>query len=79
MYLALACFASLVFLYSLVSEKVERLSLSGPIVFVATGTMLGPLGVGWFNPSVDSVNGKALIDVTLALFLFVDAASADLG
>jgi NhaP-type Na+/H+ or K+/H+ antiporter len=25
------------------------------------------------------VNGKALIDVTLALFLFVDAASADLG
>ncbi|MEL0006534.1 MAG: cation:proton antiporter [Luminiphilus sp.] len=79
MYLALACFASLVFLYSLVSEKVERLSLSGPIVFVATGTMLGPLGAGWFNPSTDSVNGKALIDVTLALFLFVDAASADLG
>jgi NhaP-type Na+/H+ or K+/H+ antiporter len=79
MYVGLACFASLVFLYSLVSEKVEHLSLSGPIVFVATGTLLGPLGLNWFSLTADSVNGKALIDITLALFLFVDAASADLG
>ena len=79
MYVGLACFASLVFLYSLVSEKVEHLSLSGPIVFVATGALLGPLGLNWFSLTADSVNGKALIDITLALFLFVDAASADLG
>ncbi len=79
MYVTLACFASLVFLYSLVSEKVERLSLSGPIVFVATGALLSPLGLNWFSPSAGSLNGKLLIDVTLALFLFVDAASADLG
>lgn len=79
MYIGLACFAVLVFSYSLISEKVARLSLSGPIVFVATGTLLGPFGLNWFSPAPDSVNGKALIDVTLALFLFVDAASADLG
>tara|TARA_Y100000385_G_scaffold191314_1_gene197824 strand:+ start:193 stop:1383 length:1191 start_codon:yes stop_codon:yes gene_type:complete len=79
MYIGLACFAVLVFSYSLISEKVARLSLSGPIVFVATGTLLGPFGLNWFSPTPDSVNGKALIDVTLALFLFVDAASADLG
>jgi NhaP-type Na+/H+ or K+/H+ antiporter len=78
-YIGLACFAVLVFSYSLISEKVARLSLSGPIVFVATGTLLGPFGLNWFSPTPDSVNGKALIDVTLALFLFVDAASADLG
>jgi len=66
-------------IYSLVSEKVEHLSLSGPIVFVATGALLGPLGLNWFSLTADSVNGKALIDITLALFLFVDAASADLG
>ena len=35
MYSALACFAALLFVYSLISEKVERVSLSGPIVFVA--------------------------------------------
>ena len=78
MYLGLACFAALVFLYSLVSNKVERLSLSGPIVFVGAGVLLGPYGLNWFSPASGSFNGKALIDITLALFLFVDAASANL-
>jgi NhaP-type Na+/H+ or K+/H+ antiporter len=77
-YLGLACFAALVFLYSLVSNKVERLSLSGPIVFVAAGVLLGPYGLNWFSPASGSFNGKSLIDITLALFLFVDAASANL-
>jgi len=79
MYFALACFAALLFVYRLISEKVERLSLSGPIVFVAVGVALGPLGLEWFNPSVNFGNGKLLIDLTLALFLFVDAASANLS
>ena len=78
MYLGLACFAALVFLYSLVSNKVERISLSGPIVFVAAGVLLGPYGLNWFSPASGSFNGKSLIDITLALFLFVDAASANL-
>ena len=72
MYFALACFAALLFVYSLISEKVERWSLSGPIVFVAVGVALGPLGLEWFNPSVNFGNGKLLIDLTLALFLFVE-------
>ena len=79
MYFALACFAALLFVYSLISEKVERLSLSGPIVFVAVGVVLGPLGLEWFNPAGNFGNGKLLIDLTLALFLFVDAASANLS
>lgn len=37
MYFTLGCFAALLFVYRLISEKVERLSLSGPIVFVAVG------------------------------------------
>ena len=45
MYFGLACFAALLFVYSLISEKVERLSLSGPIVFVTVGVALGPLGL----------------------------------
>ena len=79
MYFALGCVAALLFVYSLISEKVERLSLSGPIVFVAVGVALGPLGLEWFNPSVNFGNGKLLIDLTLALFLFVDAAGANLS
>ena len=76
MYVSLAAFAALVFFYSLISERIER-SLSGPIFFVAVGAMLGPVGFGWFSPTEGAVNGKALIDITLALFLFVDAANAD--
>ena len=79
MYFTLACLAVLVFSYSLISDQVERLSLSGPIIFVVVGVLVGPLGLDWFNPSPDSINGKTLIDLTLALFLFADAASADLG
>ena len=79
MYAVLACFAGLVFLYSLMSDRIERLSLSGPIVFVLVGALLGPLGLEWFSPTGEGFNGKALIDITLALFLFVDAASADLA
>jgi NhaP-type Na+/H+ or K+/H+ antiporter len=61
MYFGLACFAALLFVYSLISEKVERLSLSGPIVFVTVGVALGPLGLEWFNPSVNFGNGKLLM------------------
>ena len=78
MYFTLACFAALLFIYSLISDRVEQLSLSGPIVFVVVGVLLGPLGLEWFTPSPDSINGKTLIDLTLALFLFADAANADL-
>ncbi|MGI9313146.1 MAG: sodium:proton antiporter [Halieaceae bacterium] len=79
MYFTLACLAFVVFTYSLISDRIERLSLSGPIVFVALGVALGPLGLEWFSPTGEAFNGKAIIDITLALFLFVDAANANLG
>ena len=66
MYFALACFAALHFVYSLISEKVERLSLSGPIVFVAVGVALGPLGLERFNPSVNFGNGNWEIRLVIA-------------
>ena len=78
MYWTLAIFAGLVFSYSLVSHKVEKVGLSGPIVFVALGIVLSPLGFGVFSPTPTGI-GRSIVDVTLALFLFVDAAAADLG
>ena len=40
---------------------------------------MSPLGLDWFSPETAKVNGKPLIDVTLALILFIDAANANLS
>ena len=49
MYIELAVFALFVFCYSLVAGRLERAAASGPIVFVAAGFLMGPLGIGWFD------------------------------
>ncbi len=79
MYIGLAGFAILAFFYSLIAGKVQRLPLSAPIIFVAAGIAMSPLGLDWFSPEAAKVNGKPLIDVTLALILFIDAANANLS
>jgi NhaP-type Na+/H+ or K+/H+ antiporter len=79
MYAGLAGFAILAFAYSLIAGKIQRLPLSAPIIFVGVGIAMSPLGLDWFSPQAAAVNGKPLIDVTLALILFIDAANANLG
>jgi hypothetical protein len=41
--------------------------------------MLGPLGLGWFKDDVSQVGFRMLVDLTLALILFIDAANADIS
>ena len=77
MYIELAILALFTFLYSVVAGRIEKLPVSGPIVFVITGLMLGPLGLGWFKDDVSRVEFRMLVDLTLALILFIDAANAD--
>ncbi len=40
---------------------------------------MGPLGLGWFDDSVTNTELRVFADLTLALILFIDAASADLS
>jgi NhaP-type Na+/H+ or K+/H+ antiporter len=79
MYVELAVLALFVFCYSLVAGRVERMPMSGPIIFVCAGFLMGPLGLGWFDDSVTSTDLRVFADLTLALILFIDAASADLS
>ncbi len=76
-YTELAILALFAFLYSLVSARVDRLPISGPVVFVLTGLLLGPLGLGWLANDLENASFRLLIDLTLALILFSDAASAN--
>jgi NhaP-type Na+/H+ or K+/H+ antiporter len=79
MYIELAVLALIVFGYSLIAGRLERMFLSGPIVFVFTGVLVGPLGFGFFDGDASSTNLRVLADLTLALVLFIDAASSDIS
>lgn len=78
MYEQLAVIAIFVFLYSIVSKRLELTLVSGPMIFVAAGLVMGPAVLGWFPGDKPEHLLRVLADLTLALFLFVDAANADL-
>jgi NhaP-type Na+/H+ or K+/H+ antiporter len=79
MYITLAIIAGLVFFYSLVARGVEKTMISGPMVFVAVGVLVGAHGLGWLGETTTRNELRVLADLTLALILFIDAANADLG
>jgi NhaP-type Na+/H+ or K+/H+ antiporter len=79
MYIELAIFTLYVFGYSLIAGRVERAAASGPIVFVASGFLMGPMVLGWFDGDLSRTEIRVLADLTLALILFIDAANADFG
>jgi len=79
MYAELAILALIVFVYSTVAGRVERTVISGPMVFVVTGFLLGPSGLGWLSGSARSDDLRVLADLTLAVVLFNDASNANLS
>ena len=77
MYLQFAILAIFALLYSLVAGRLERTSLSGPMVFLSFGVIAGPLVLGWLQFDVGRTELRVLADLTLALVLFIDAANAN--
>ena len=74
--LILAIFA---FLYSILAGRIEGGMVSGPIVFVSAGILMGPLVLGWFEGTVLRHQLRMFADMTLVLILFSDAANAELS
>jgi NhaP-type Na+/H+ or K+/H+ antiporter len=79
MYAELAIVALFVFIYSLVAGRVERSVISGPIVFVVVGYLIGPSGFGLLTGDVTNDDLRTMADLTLALILFIDASNADMS
>ena len=75
--LDLAVISLVVFAYCLLSRRLARTAVSGPLVFVALGLILGPSNLGWLRISVDSELLRRLAEITLGLVLFTDAAALD--
>ena len=78
MYANLAVLAAIVLVYGAVSGRLERSPVSGALVFMGVGFLLGPGVLGVLNLSVGTGELRLLAELTLALVLFVEAADADL-
>jgi len=61
MYIELAIFALLISGYSLIAGRLERTALSGSIVFVVCGFIMGPLALGWFDGDVERTEFGCLL------------------
>lgn len=75
----LAILAVFIFLYSLIAGRIDRSWLSGPIIFVTAGFIMGPMVLGWFSAGETRSDLRTLADLTLAVVLFSDAANANLS
>jgi sodium/hydrogen antiporter len=78
MYQNAAILAAFLLIYSAVAGRIERSWLSGPIVFVAVGLVLGPFGLDAARLNLGGAGLRTLAELTLAMVLFTDAANADL-
>jgi len=69
--------AGFAFVFSLVSQRFERWWITGPMVFVAFGLILGPAGTDVFDVAVDDFGVELLAEFTLGILLFSDAVRID--
>jgi NhaP-type Na+/H+ or K+/H+ antiporter len=64
--------------YTLVASKLDRWWITGPMVFVAAGAILGPGGLDVLTLSLTNETVRTVTELTLALLLFSDASTVRL-
>ena len=74
----LAIVAGFVVAYAAVSGRLARTVISGPMVYVAFGVLVGESGLGWLEFGGDTGVAEVIFEATLALLLFTDASRIDL-
>jgi NhaP-type Na+/H+ or K+/H+ antiporter len=75
----LAVLASVIFVFGLVSRRLEGTILTAPLVFVAAGLILGPAGFGLVEFKLDDHNVLLVGEIALAIVLFTDASRINLS
>jgi sodium/hydrogen antiporter len=75
---SLAIVAALVLVYAGLSRRLDRTALTGPILFVGAGLVVGAEGLGWVDLRLGSSAVRALAEATLTLMLFADASRIDI-
>ena len=67
--------AALIFIYGLFSQLADRSPVTAPMIFVAMGILVGPLGLDIFHMELQGDFIRILTEITLMLVLFVDAST----
>jgi NhaP-type Na+/H+ or K+/H+ antiporter len=75
---AIAIVAAGFLVYGLLSGKLSRSILTGPMLFAAFGLAVGPAAFGFMSLELDHSVVHTLAEVTLVLVLFSDATNIDL-
>lgn len=75
----LALIGAVIVISALLSGLIERSGVPQVGVLLALGAVLGPYGLGLIDPRLDSPELRAVSTLSLALVLFTDALSLDLG
>ncbi|MGI9577457.1 MAG: cation:proton antiporter, partial [Microthrixaceae bacterium] len=65
-------------LFAAVARRLDSTPLSGPMVFVGLGVLLGTDGLGWLEADLSNDTITGLVEATLAVVLFSDASRVDL-
>jgi NhaP-type Na+/H+ or K+/H+ antiporter len=74
----LTALAVVVIAYTLVASKLDRWWITGPMVFVAAGAILGPGGLDVLPFALGNETVLTITELTLALLLFSDASTVQL-
>ena len=74
----LAVLLAVVFLYGLVSRRLEGSVVTAPMSFVAAGVVLGPAALGLVEFDLENETVLLVAEFALALLLFTDATRVDL-
>jgi NhaP-type Na+/H+ or K+/H+ antiporter len=61
--------------YAVLAGRLDRISVTAPMVFVVVGGLLGPGGTGLLKVSLSTETTLAITELTLALLLFADAST----
>jgi len=77
MYLIVALFGLIAIGYAGYSARVDNSNLTGPIIFLVLGAVLGPSMVGLLAVDLTAETIKVVAEITLALVLFMDAMKTD--
>ena len=75
----LAVFVSLLFLYSLLSRRLERTIVTAPIVFTVAGMLMFPALQGILRAGFTANVALRVAEVGLVMLLFTDASRTDLN
>jgi len=70
--------ALIVLFYGFFSKKLERLNISGPMVFLLFGILLSPLGFDLIVIPLDSDAAQMMAEIALIIVLFTDSSQLSL-